>query len=189
MVCPFTSEVVSTVMSFSKDWLTDWLINFCWPSPAQRLLVPSPKGLMTIFYYLTTSESRLLYDWRFTANQFFLAPSPLSITTRDTEICGHNPYVTSSLTRRWVCLLWICLSYVKCTYRTYSVLLKILPFCSICKSSDSQGFAKQIMPSLLILRYNGSLLTLTVTAIKIIYANQFVSHRKHITSRLQSPTR
>jgi hypothetical protein len=29
------------------------------------------------------SESELLYDWRFTANQFVLAPSPLRLTTRD----------------------------------------------------------------------------------------------------------
>jgi hypothetical protein len=28
------------------------------------------------------SESKLLYDWRFTANQFFLVPSPLRLTTR-----------------------------------------------------------------------------------------------------------
>jgi hypothetical protein len=26
--------------------------------------------------------------------------------------CGIRPYVTSSLTRRWVCLLWICLACV-----------------------------------------------------------------------------
>jgi hypothetical protein len=29
------------------------------------------------------SESDLLYDWRFTANQFVLAPSPLRLTTGD----------------------------------------------------------------------------------------------------------
>jgi hypothetical protein len=29
------------------------------------------------------SESELLYDWRFTANQFVLEPSPLRITIRD----------------------------------------------------------------------------------------------------------
>jgi hypothetical protein len=28
------------------------LLNRCWPSPAQLFLVPSPTGLMTIFYYL-----------------------------------------------------------------------------------------------------------------------------------------
>jgi hypothetical protein len=29
------------------------------------------------------SKSKLLYDWQFTANQFLLASSPLSLTTRD----------------------------------------------------------------------------------------------------------
>jgi hypothetical protein len=42
--------------------------------------------------------------------------------------CGNSPYAASSLTRRWVCLLWICLDFVKCTYRTYSMLSKILAF-------------------------------------------------------------
>jgi hypothetical protein len=28
---------------------------------------------------------------------------------------GHTPCVTSSLTRGWDCLLWICLAFVKCT--------------------------------------------------------------------------
>jgi hypothetical protein len=40
---------------------------------------------------------------------------------------GHSPCVTSSLTRRWACLLWICLAFVKCTCRTYSMLLKNFP--------------------------------------------------------------
>jgi hypothetical protein len=38
---------------------------------------------------------------------------------------SHSSYVTSSLTRRWVCLLCICFAFVKCTYRTYRMLLKI----------------------------------------------------------------
>jgi hypothetical protein len=41
--------------------------------------------------------------------------------------CGNSPHVTSFLTRRWVCLLWRGFAFVKCTYRTYSMLLKILP--------------------------------------------------------------
>jgi hypothetical protein len=28
------------------------------------------------------------------------------------DSCGNSPYVTSSLTRKWVCLLWICLAWV-----------------------------------------------------------------------------
>jgi hypothetical protein len=60
------------------------------------------------------SKSKLLYDWRFTANQFVLASSPLRLTTRiifpQLNPCDISPYVTSSLTRRWICLLWICLA-------------------------------------------------------------------------------
>jgi hypothetical protein len=41
--------------------------------------------------------------------------------------CGHSPYVTSSMTRRCGCLLWIGSAFVKFTYRTYSMLIKILP--------------------------------------------------------------
>jgi hypothetical protein len=46
--------------------------------------------------------------------------------------CDNSPYVTSSLSRRWVCLSWIDFAFVKCTYRTYSMLLKTLP-CALYK--------------------------------------------------------
>jgi hypothetical protein len=32
-------------------------------------------------------ESELLYDWRFTANQFVLATNPLRLTTSVVELC------------------------------------------------------------------------------------------------------
>jgi hypothetical protein len=72
------------------------------------------------------SKSKLLYDWRFTANQFVLASSPLRPRTRDffsfqLNSCCNSPYVTSSLTRRWGCLLRICLAFRQCTFRTYSL--------------------------------------------------------------------
>jgi hypothetical protein len=57
-------------------------------------------------------ESELLYDWRFTANQFVLAPSPLRLTARiffQLNTCDCSPYVTSSLTRGWVCRLQLLL--------------------------------------------------------------------------------
>jgi hypothetical protein len=58
---------------------------------------------------LPLSESKLLYDWRSTADQFILTKSPLRLTTRDfifqRNTCGYCPYVTSSLTRGWVCRL------------------------------------------------------------------------------------
>jgi hypothetical protein len=59
------------------------------------------------------SESELLYDWQFTANQFVLATSPLRLTTSNfffqLNTCGYSPYVTSSLTRGWVCRLQLLL--------------------------------------------------------------------------------
>jgi hypothetical protein len=59
--------------------------------------------------FVSESESQSLYDWRFTANQFVLATSPLRLTTNififQLNTCGYNPYVTSSLTRGWVCRL------------------------------------------------------------------------------------
>jgi hypothetical protein len=53
-------------------------------------------------FHSPLSESELLYVWRFTANQFILAPHPLRLTTRifsQLNTCGHSPYITSSLTR------------------------------------------------------------------------------------------
>jgi hypothetical protein len=60
--------------------------------------------LLTIL--LSKSKSKSLYDWRFTANQFVLASSPLRLTTRDffqLNPCSHSPYITSPLTRRRLC--------------------------------------------------------------------------------------
>jgi hypothetical protein len=53
-------------------------------------------------------KSKLLYDWRFTAHQFVLAPSPFRPSTAlffQLNTCGHSPYVISSITRKWVCRL------------------------------------------------------------------------------------
>jgi hypothetical protein len=55
------------------------------------------------------SEPELLYDWRFTANQFVFATSPLRLTTSNfifqLNTCDYSPYVSSSLIRGWVCRL------------------------------------------------------------------------------------
>jgi hypothetical protein len=60
------------------------------------------------------AESEPLYDWRFTANQFVFVPRPLRPTARifffQLNTCSHNPYVTSSLTRGWVCHLKLLLA-------------------------------------------------------------------------------
>jgi hypothetical protein len=60
--------------------------------------------------------------------------------------CDHSPYVTQSLTRRWVCLLWICLAcrqiYISHIYQNTNNFC----FCNIYESFISIGFAKKIMP-------------------------------------------
>jgi hypothetical protein len=56
--------------------------------------------------------SELLYEWRFTANQFVFAPSPLRHTTRiffQQNTCGYCSYVTSPQPRGWVCRLQLLL--------------------------------------------------------------------------------
>jgi hypothetical protein len=47
---------------------------------------------------------------------------------------------------------------IKCKYHPHSMLPKIIPF-ALYTSPVSTGFAKQIMPILHILSYNGSLVT------------------------------
>jgi hypothetical protein len=34
---------------------------------------------------------------------------------------GNCPYIISSLSKGWICRLWIGFAFVKCTYRTYSI--------------------------------------------------------------------
>jgi hypothetical protein len=54
------------------------------------------------------SESELLYDWPFTTNQFIVASSPLRLTISNffqLNPDSYSPYVTSSLTKGWVCRL------------------------------------------------------------------------------------
>jgi hypothetical protein len=70
------------------------------------MIVYDLRLLLAQFCYIIFSESKLLYDWRFIANQFIFALSLLRLTTRNffsqVNPCCHSPYVTSSLTRRWV---------------------------------------------------------------------------------------
>jgi hypothetical protein len=57
------------------------------PSSDERgdaLLGPLERAKVNHFTtHIKKSKSKLLYDWRFTANQFVLASSPLRPTARD----------------------------------------------------------------------------------------------------------
>jgi hypothetical protein len=79
--------------------------------------------------------------------------------------CGHSP-ITSSLTRGGVCLIWIRFASPLSSLRIAHIACYWKYFlCTIYKPSVSPGFAKQIMSSLLILCYNGSLVTWTVVSL------------------------
>jgi hypothetical protein len=64
-------------------------------------------------FWFQLQFSSVIYDWRFITNQFVLATSPLRPTTRififQLNTCGYSPYVTSCLTRGWVCRLQLLL--------------------------------------------------------------------------------
>jgi hypothetical protein len=98
----------------------------------------------------------------------YFTSSPFRLTSRDfffqLNLYGHIPYATSSLTRRWVCLLWICLALSNVRIAHIACYWKFLLF-TIYKSSVSTGFAKQIVPILRILCYNGSLVTWTIVSL------------------------
>jgi hypothetical protein len=70
-------------------------------------------GLTLCCWLNSESESELLYDWRFTANQFVLATNPLRLTTSNfilqLNTCGYSPYVTFCLIRGRVCSLQLLL--------------------------------------------------------------------------------
>jgi hypothetical protein len=104
------------------------------------------------------SKWKLLYDWRFTANQFVLEPSLLRLNT-----CDHSPSVTFFLTR-WLCLLWICLAFRQVYVSQIEHVTKNSSLCTSYKFSVSTGFAGQIMP-IHILCYNDSLVTWTAISL------------------------
>jgi hypothetical protein len=84
-------------------------------------------------YSQSYSGLESLYDRRFTANQFVLATSPLRLETSNfifqLNIWCYTFYVTSFLTRGWVCRLQLLLGLVSAVFlrsesrRTHDILL------------------------------------------------------------------
>jgi hypothetical protein len=86
--------------------------------PIMRTFVTCTADLIFFGNYIyciyRVRETELVYDWWFTTNQFVLTISPLRLTTSNfifwLNTCGYSPYVTSSLTRGWVCSLQLLLA-------------------------------------------------------------------------------
>jgi hypothetical protein len=102
-------------------------------------------------------ESELLYDWRFTVNQFVLAQTSLRLSTTNYFVFAAEPLLSWSL---WVCLLRMGfpLSSVPIAHENSSL-------CTIYRSSVSPGFAKQVISISFALCYNGSLVIWTVVSL------------------------
>jgi hypothetical protein len=85
--------------------------------PTNRILTLKP-----VYGHSCKWQRELLYGWRFTANQFVLATSPLRFTTSnfifELNTCGYSSYVTSSLTRGWVCRLQFLLVFASAVILT-----------------------------------------------------------------------
>jgi hypothetical protein len=84
----------------------------------------------TVHHVNCKSESKSLYNWWFTTNQF-MASNTLRFTTTviffQLNPCSHNPYVTTFVMRGWISVMNVLCLFVKSMHCTYSMLLKILP--------------------------------------------------------------
>jgi hypothetical protein len=88
------------------------ILNWLLTTDPRQAAISNQSSLLFTGWLSTenwTGQSQvLLHDWRFTANQFVLATSPLRITTSNfifqLTTCGYSPYVTCSLTRG--CSTW-----------------------------------------------------------------------------------
>jgi hypothetical protein len=78
---------------------------------------------------------------------------------------GHSPCVTSSLTRRWVCLSWIGATFIKSTYCTYSKILKILPCALYTSPLSVQALESRSCLSYMSYAATASLVTWTVVGL------------------------
>jgi hypothetical protein len=110
------------------------------------------------------SESELLYDWRFTANQFVLVPSLLRLTTFFFVVVAIEPLQSKSLCNilsderislSLLNMLGLCQAHMSHLQHD----IENSSFYSICNSSVSPGISKQIMPISFTLCYNSSLVT------------------------------
>jgi hypothetical protein len=94
----------------SRHW-----VPFSSPSTARRATVEVFEPASTRGYGASLeseSGSELLYDWRFTANHFVLAPSPLRIMTRD----------FLAITYQWI-FLWLHESWFEQIYHNMHIYI------------------------------------------------------------------
>jgi hypothetical protein len=125
-----------------------WLLNCCWSysvtkSVNQSVRVRVRGALWRVVYRKSVRLGSMSLE---THDQFCLQLNP----------CGHSPYATSSLTRGRVCLLCTGLAFVKCTYRTYSMLLEIFLLLQVlCKSRLCEAYLTYLTLQRQLSHFNG----------------------------------
>jgi hypothetical protein len=160
-------------------------------------------------------ESELLYDWRFTAIQFILAPRPLRLTTNifsTQNTCSYSPYITSSLKRGRVCNLQFLLGLARAVILGTESRGTRDPIL-LSQIRDSPKLEGQVsvhisprdrvarlypreLSSYFVASYGSqgygggirtSLVPLKTNYFWIVHKIQFVPHKKHISFTLQNP--
>jgi hypothetical protein len=125
----------------------------------KALILPSQSQSQSQSYFTTGGLPPISSSWCQTPRDswpeiFFVQLNP----------CGHSPYVTSVM-RGWVCLSWTASAFRQVYVSHIEHVTENSSLCTIYTSSASTDFEKQIMPILLILCYNGSLVTWTVISL------------------------
>jgi hypothetical protein len=114
-----SSQSMTAQDSLHADWTASvlssaWLTSFWFTSHS-----------LLVYEWTTNHWGQLTYEWMRQSQCYFttcgLPPISSSwrqaLETHDRRSvfqlgpCSNSPYVTSFLTRRWVCLLWICLAF------------------------------------------------------------------------------
>jgi hypothetical protein len=108
----FTSPPWKGVPSYTpRHW-----VPFLWPPTTRRATVEVFEPLSTL-EFKDWVRARVRVTLRLAVYRLSLRLGAKPLEDHDQRFflqlspCGHSPYITSSLTRRWVCLLWICLVF------------------------------------------------------------------------------
>jgi hypothetical protein len=111
-------QLVATFHKSQSDTATVFRLD----TPLEQFRLPTELRYSgVVFRTPLYSESELLCDWRFTADQFVLATNPLRLTAGiiflNLTLGGCGPYITSFLTRGWVCRLQLLLGLTSAVMR------------------------------------------------------------------------
>jgi hypothetical protein len=174
----------------------------------------TPRDTVEVFEPASTrgsfpseSESKLLHDWQFIGNHDGRLFQP--------NHWSRSSFVTSSRTRRWICLLWICLTlssvriahvafcwksfHVQCiqvlsqsrlckadhAYRTYLMLQRQLSHLNCCKLGYRQVEIYYIFMSGYVLCYTANMFIIMIYMFSVCCVHNFFLYNRIHTEGLK----